>query len=155
MEKIQKKARVISINDELLADYNKENDAERVVLTFSYVEEKATNGDLQAFIEGLSHNNKYTVILDLSSMEGDNLRKKVRALQERIGDNTIICTTYIAKISELNDDGHTSVTSGDKTYGSFNRSYVGTYDDEKAALQALKDRLAKGIKENDYEWADD
>lgn len=157
MEKIQKQAKVISINDELMEDYNKDNNTQRVVLSFQYVEKSnanVENADLQALLEGLSHNNTYTVILDLAAFEGENLRKKIRALLDKIGDNTILCTTYIAKISELNDEGHASVKSDSRAYSSFNRSYVGIYDDESAVLETLRNRLAKGIDDGNYEWAD-
>lgn len=157
MEKIQKQAKVISISDELMEDYNKDNHAQRVVLSFQYVEKSnasVENVDLQALLEGLSHNNTYTVILDLATYSGKNLREKITKLLDEIGENTILCTTYIAKISELNDEGHSSVKSDSRTYSSFNRSYVGAYNDENSALETLRNRLAKGIEERDYEWAD-
>lgn len=154
MEKINGKAKVISISAEPLEDYNEENDTERVVLSFQYVTEGAEDNDLQSLLEGLAHNNTRTVILDLASMDGKNLEKKIATLREKIGENTIICTTYVAQISELNDDGHTAVKNDSRTYRSFNRSYVGKYDDENAVLQALKDRLSRSIENADYEWAD-
>lgn len=160
MEKIQKQAKVVSISEELMEDYNKDNNAQRVILSFQYVEknnENVENADLQALLEGLSHNNTYTVILDLASFPGENLRKKVKALSEKIGENTILCTTYTAKITELNDEGHVRVKNADteRIYSSFNRSYVGAYNDEAAVLESLKNRLAAGIDEGNYEWADD
>ncbi|WP_173431814.1 hypothetical protein [Sharpea azabuensis] len=153
MEKTQGKAKVLSISAEPLQDYNEENDTQRVVMSFQYVTEGAEDNDLQALIEGLSHNTTRTVILDLASLEGENLKKKIASLKSKLEGNTIVCTTYVASISELNDEGHASVKTDERTYASLNRSYVGKFDDENAVLQSLKDRLQRSIDNADFEWA--
>lgn len=157
MEKVQKLAVIDAIEtNDALDEQNDANGTFRVIASFHYVDEDSDDDDIQALFESLSHTTTRTLILDLATFATDEktLAKRLKVAQETFVEKKVICTTYTANISELNDDGHKSVfnTDNGREYSSFSKSYAGKYNDAENALASMRRKLESGLEDEIYSW---
>ena len=157
MDKLQGKAKVLSIDTEALKDYNKSNNTQKIVILFAYADGSNDDDNDQLLLESLSHNVTKRCIVDLTTFEGANFQKKVSSFEERFAfencKKLFTFTTFIAQISELNDNGIERVKNvqTDAEYSSFSKNYIGKYNDADAALKSMKKSFAKRLDEGDIE----
>lgn len=145
MERKEEKGKILSIDESFMADYNKENDTERAVLSFIFCADDNGNDDeVAAFLVPLVQRPK-TIIIDLASVNGRNYKEKLQTAKDALEGKMTIFTTYTAQISELNKDGKTTAIGENRNYTNYSRSYVGKHNDEKAVLDILKRQLADDI----------
>ena len=132
-----------------MADYNKENNTQRAVLSFIFcVDDDGAEDDVAAFLVPLVQRPK-TIIIDLAGIEGRNYNDKLRTAQDKLQGKTTTFTTYTAQIAELNDEGKITAVGEKRNYTNYSRSYVGRHNDPEAVLSILKRQLFEDVENGD------
>lgn len=160
MRKIQNVALIKSVEiSDALASYNMSNNTCRARLVFAYDGGADTGSDdVMALLTTLTNTNQYSLIINLDNLpgaEGKSDEEKLMMAQEQLVGKKCMFTTYIFPIAELNEEGETQVhNANNRVYTSFSNSYLGTFDDDNAALGSIKSRLERGIENAEYEYGD-
>ena len=155
MEKQTKLGTILSVEEGAMQDYNKENKSERAVLSFIFASDNSgADDEVLSFLSPLVQTPK-TIIINLASLSGSRFSDKLKEAQEKLVGKKTTFTTFVAQISELNDEGHTRVKNDTRTYTNYSQNYLGEFGDEASVKSNLRARLARDIDNGDVEWADD
>lgn len=147
MKKKQGKALVTAVEiPEALADYNEENNVvrARIVFTFNSPVE-SDEDDITSMLAARSGNQTYSVIIDITDM-GANESAALKAAKAAIEGKQATFTVFSWDISELNDDGETSVNNGEREYSSLSDPYIGSNVDEESSRTRMVNRLVRDVE---------
>lgn len=153
MKKKQGKALVTAVEiPDALADYNEANGVvrARIVFTFNSPVE-SDEDDITSMLAARSGNQTYSVIIDITDM-GANESAALKAAKAAIEGKQATFTVFSWDISELNDNGETSVNNGEREYSSLSDPYIGTSVDEESSRTRMVNRLARDIESGVLEF---
>lgn len=156
MRKIQKNARIVSVN-ETRWSYTNGDTSYKICITFQYLSPETTydpsvNKDAQLFLERVRPNNKslteFSTIVEIKQPSDIPLGGLLQYAKDKLLDKVVRMTTYIASVEELVTNTEFSgkfsaVYSGgnEESYLFVNLHYVGNYDFEQNVFYAMKNRL--------------
>ena len=153
MKKKQGKALVTAVEiPDALSDYNEANNVvrARIVFTFNSPVE-SDKDDITAILAARSGNQTYSVIIDITDM-GASESAALKAAKAAIEGKQATFTVFSWDISELNEDGETSVNNGEREYLSLSDPYVGINIDEESSRTRMVNRLARDIESGALEF---
>ena len=153
MKKKQGKALVTAVEiPDALADYNEANDVvrARIVFTFNSPVE-SDEDDITSMLAARSGNQTYSVIIDITDM-GANESAALKAAKAAIEGKTATFTVFSWDISEINNDGETSVNNGEREYSSLSDPYIGSNIDEESSRTRMVNRLVRDIESGVLEF---
>lgn len=153
MKKKQGKALVTAVEiPEALADYNEANGVirARIVFTFNSPIESSED-DITSMLAARSGNQTYSVIIDITDM-GANESEALKAARAAIEGKKATFTVFSWDVSELNDDGETSVNNGEREYSSLSDPYIGDVEDNESSRTRMISRLARDIESGALEF---
>lgn len=127
----------------------------RVFFCFDAITEDADSEDITAFLGSLVRNNEYNAIARIPKNE------TLETLETKLVDHKGTFTVYTFEISKLLEgtkyDGVNEVWNaeseeedGFRAYSSFNKCYVGKFDDEQSAFTNVKRKLLKRLEDEVY-----
>lgn len=153
MKKKQGKALVTAVEiPDALADYNEANDVVRARIVFTFNSPiESDDDDITAMLAARSGNQTYSVIIDITDM-GANESAALKAAKAAIEGKQATFTVFSWDISELNDDGETSVNNGEREYSSLSDPYIGSNVDEESSRTRMVSRLARDIESGALEF---
>lgn len=153
MKKKQGKALVTAVEiPEALSEYNEANDVVRARIVFTFNSPVESNeGDITSMLAARSGNQTYSVIIDITDM-GANESDALKAARAAIEGKQATFTVFSWEISELNNDGETSVNNGEREYSSISDTYVGSNIDEESSRTRMVNRLARDIESGALEF---
>lgn len=153
MKKKQGKALITAVEiPNALADYNEANDVvrARVVFTFNSPVD-SDEDDITSMLAARSGNQNYSVIIDITDM-GANESAALKAAKAAIEGKQATFTVFSWDVSELNNDGETSVNNGEREYSSLSDPYIGSNVDEESSRTRMVNRLARDIESGELEF---
>lgn len=153
MKKKQGKALVSLVEiPDALADYNEANDVvrARIVFTFNSPVE-SDEDDITAMLAARSGNQTYSVVIDITDMGADE-SAALKAAKAAIEGKQATFTVLSWDISELNNDGETSVNNGEREYSSLSDPYIGSNVDEESSRTRMVNRLIRDIENGTLEF---
>ena len=144
-------AKLVSYDTDKLAETNAELGINHLFTRWQFVDvnNQVDNKALAFMLEHTSNNNGFTYIVDLGSLTAEQFVKQLKEL-----GNSVPFTKFAFTIDELTNGKHKSVHSETRTYSNFSQIYIGESNDETSAKIACKDRLARAVNEDGYEWGD-
>ena len=153
MKKKQGKALVTSVEiPEALANYNEANDVVRARIVFTFnCQADSDEDDITSMLAARSGNQTYSVIIDITDM-GTNESAALRAAKAAIEGKQATFTVFSWDISELNNNGETSVNNGEREYSSLSDPYIGANADEESSRTRMVNRLARDIESGALEF---
>nr|DAS01657.1 MAG TPA: hypothetical protein [Caudoviricetes sp.] len=153
MKKKQGKALVTAVEiPEALADYNEANDVVRARIVFTFNSPiEGSEDDITAMLAARSGNQTYSVVIDITDM-GANESAALKAAKAAIEGKQATFTVFSWDISELNNDGETSVNNGEREYSSLSDPYIGSNVDEESSRTRMVNRLARDIESGTLEF---
>lgn len=153
MKKKQGKALVTAVEiPDALADYNDANDVVRARIIFTFNSPiESDEDDITAMLAARSGNQTYSVIIDITDM-GANESAALKAAKAAIEGKQATFTVFSWEISELNNDGETSVNNGEREYSSLSDPYIGSNVDEESSRTRMVNRLARDIESGALEF---
>lgn len=153
MKKKQGKALVTAVEiPDALADYNEANDVvrARIIFTFNSPVE-SDEDDITAMLAARSGNQTYSVIIDITDM-GENEKACLKAAKAAFEGKSATFTVFNWDISELNNEGETSVNNGEREYSSLSDPYIGSNVDEESSRTRMINRLVRDIENGTLEF---
>lgn len=153
MKKKQGKATVILVEiPEALAEFNEYNNVVRARIVFTFNSPiESDEDDITAMLAARSGNQTYSVIIDITDM-GDSEKACLKAAKAAIEGKQATFTVFNWDVSELNDDGETSVNNGEREYSSLSDPYIGSNVDEESSRTRMVNRLARDIESGTLEF---
>lgn len=153
MKKKQGKALVTTVEiPDALADYNEANDVVRARIVFTFNSPtKSSEDDITSMLAARSGNQTYSVIIDITDM-GADASAALKAAKAAIEGRQATFTVFNWDISELNNDGETSVNNGEREYSSLSDPYIGANTDEESSRTRMVNRLARDIASGALEF---
>lgn len=153
MKKKQGKALVTAVEiPDALADYNEANDVVRARIVFTFNSPIESNeSDITAMLAARSSNQTYSVIIDITDM-GATESDALKAAKAAIEGKQATFTVFSWDISEINDNGETSVNNGEREYSSLSDPYIGNNIDEESSRARMINRLARDIESGALEF---
>lgn len=153
MKKKQGKALVTAVEiPEALANYNEANDVVRARIVFTFnCQVESDEDDITSMLAARSGNQTYSVIIDITDM-GTNESAALRAAKAAIEGKQATFTVFSWDISELNNNGETSVNNGEREYSSLSDPYIGANADEESSRTRMVNRLARDIESGALEF---
>lgn len=153
MKKKQGKALVTAVEiPDALADYNEANNVVRARIVFTFNSPvDSDEDDITSMLAARSGNQTYSVIIDITDM-GVNESDALKAARAAIEGKQATFTVFSWDISELNDDGETSVNNGEREYSSLSDPYIGANTDEESSRTRMVNRLARDIESGALEF---
>lgn len=153
MKKKQGKALVTAVEiSDALAEYNEANNVVRARIVFNFNSPvDSDENDITSMLSARSGNQTYSVIIDITDM-GANESAALKAAKAAIEGKQATFTVFSWDISELNDDGETSVNNGSREYSSLSDPYIGDNADEESSRTRMVNRLARDIESGALEF---
>lgn len=153
MKKKQGKALVTAVEiPEALAEYNEANNVVRARIVFTFNSPvDSDEGDITSMLAARSGNQSYSVIIDITDM-GANESAALKAAKAVIEGKQATFTVFSWDVSELNNDGETSVNNGEREYSSLSDPYIGANADEESSRTRMVNRLARDIESGALEF---
>ena len=153
MKKKQGKALVTMVEiPGALADYNEENNVVRARIVFTFNSHVESNeDDITSMLAARSGNQTYSVIIDITDM-GANESAALKAAKAAIEGKQATFTVFNWDVSELNNDGETSVNNGEREYSSLSDPYIGANADEESSRTRMVSRLVRDIESGALEF---
>ena len=153
MKKKQGKALVTAVEiPNALADYNGANNVVRARIVFTFNSPiESDEDDITSMLAARSGNQTYSVIIDITDM-GANESAALKAAKAAIEGKQATFTVFSWDISELNDDGETSVNNGEREYSSLSDPHIGSNVDEESSRTRMVNRLSRDIESGALEF---
>lgn len=153
MKKKQGKALVTAVEiPDTLADFNEANSVTRARIVFTFNSPiESDEDDITSMLAVRSGNQTYSVIIDITDM-GANEAAALKAAKAAFEGKQATFTVFSWDISELNDDGETSVNNGEREYSSLSDPYVGSNVDDESSRTRMVNRLSRDIESGALEF---
>lgn len=153
MKKKQGKALVTAVEiPDALADYNEANGVVRARIVFTFNSPvDSDEDDITSMLAARSGNQTYSVIIDITDM-GANESAALKAAKAAIEGKRATFIVFSWDISELNNNGETSVNNGEREYSSLSDPYIGSNVDEESSRIRMVNRLARDIESGALEF---